>query len=172
MLNNLLELKTRERIFNIIKEKPGIFVRELQRETNFSIGQLTYHLSLIVKANLVKEFSDNRFRRFYTNEIDEYEMRILSLLRQSNIRNILALFLTKNKITNKELSMHMDLSKSTISWHLQNLKSFNLINGERKGSRTFYSLKNRKEIRKIMMKYRKKPCREQFDVCSKLFINI
>lgn len=154
MINNILELKTREKIYSIIKEKPGICVRELQRETRFSIGQLSYHLSLILRANLIKETLDKRFRRFYPLETNELEMKILSLLRQNSIRNILTLFLVKNKITNKELSKNIKLSKSTISWYIQNLENFNLLNKEINGNKILYSLKEKQKIQTVLEKYK------------------
>ena len=154
MINNILELKTREKIYSIIKEKPGICVRELQRETRFSIGQLSYHLSLILRANLIKETLDKRFRRFYPLETNEFEMKILSLLRQNSIRNILTLFLVKNKITNKELSKNIKLSKSTISWYIQNLENFNLLNKEINGNKILYSLKEKQKIQTVLEKYK------------------
>ena len=154
MINNILELKTREKIYSIIKEKPGICVRELQRETRFSIGQLSYHLSLILRANLIKETLDKRFRRFYPLETNEFEMKILSLLRQNSIRNILTLFLVKNKITNKELSKNIKLSKSTISWYIQNLENSNLLNKKTNGNKILYSLKEKQKIQTVLEKYK------------------
>jgi predicted transcriptional regulator len=51
----LLDLETRKRIYTLIKNRPGIYLRELERETGFTIGQLTYHLPIMVKANLISQ---------------------------------------------------------------------------------------------------------------------
>ncbi len=71
----LLELETRKKIYTLIKNRPGIYLRELERETGFTMGQLTYHLSLLVKANLIKEEIAGRFRRFYPLGLNVYDLR-------------------------------------------------------------------------------------------------
>ncbi|HLC55942.1 MAG TPA: winged helix-turn-helix transcriptional regulator [Candidatus Nanoarchaeia archaeon] len=152
--NDILELKTREKIYSIIKEKPGICVRELQRETGLAIGQLSYHLSLILKADIIKEILNKRFRRFYLININENEARILFLIRRKNVRHIIKLLIIKNKITNSELSKKIKVSPQTITWYIHSLENFNLLNKEAKGNRIFYSLKERHEIQNVMEKYK------------------
>ena len=151
---NILKLEARNRIYKTVKTKPGICVRELQRETGFAIGQLTYHLSLIIKADLMKETLDKRFRRFYSMEINEFEMKILSLLRQNNIKKIIELLLVRGNITNKELSEELKISKSTMSWYFQNLEAFGLLKKQRRGKRVYYSLKNREGLLYVITKYK------------------
>ncbi len=150
----LLELETRKKIYTSIKNRPGIYLRELERETSFTIGQLTYHLSILVKANLIKEENAGRFRRFYPLGLNVYEIKILSLLRRPNLRKIIILVLESKRITNKELSEKMSLSPATISWYVQDLKDVNLIHNEIKGNEIFYSLKDEDEIIKVLIAYK------------------
>ncbi len=150
----LLELETRKKIYTLIKNRPGIYLRELERETSFSIGQLTYHLSLLVKANLIKEEIAGRFKRFYPLGLNVYERKILSLLRRPNLRKIIILVLSNRSITNKELSEKMSLSPATISWYVQDLKDANLISNDARGNEIFYSLMDEDEIIKVLMAYK------------------
>ncbi len=150
----LLELETRKKIYTLIKNRPGIYLRELERETGFTMGQLTYHLSLLVKANLIKEEIAGRFRRFYPLGLNVYERKILSLLRRPNLRKIIILVLDNERITNKELSEKMSLSPATISWYVQDLKEANLIQNEIKGNEILYSLKDKDEIIKVLIAYK------------------
>jgi len=150
----LLELETRKKIYSLIKNRPGIYLRELERETGFTIGQLTYHLSILVKADLVKEETAGRFKRFYPLGLNVYERKILSLLRQPNLRRIIILVLENKRITNKDLSKKISLSPATISWHIQNLKNANLIHNETRGNETYYSLVDEDEIIKVLIAYR------------------
>jgi predicted transcriptional regulator len=151
---DLLELETRKRIYAIINNMPGIYMRELERETGFTMGQLTYHLSLLVKANLVKEEIDGRFNRFYPLGLSDYDRKILSLLRRPVLRKIIILILEGRSITNKELSENMSLSPATISWYIHNLKDANLINNENRGNEIVYSLKDENEIIKVLIAYK------------------
>ncbi len=150
----LLELKTRKKIYTFIKNTPGIYIRELERETDFTIGQLTYHISILVKANLIKEETDGRFKRFYPVGLNDYDRKILSLLRRPSLRKIIILFLENERITNKELSEKMSFSPATISWYIQNLKDLDLIHNETRGNEVFYSLKDEDEIIKVLIAYK------------------
>lgn len=148
---NTLDSETRERIYGIIKNTAGICIRELQRETGFAIGQLTYHLSILLKSNLINEESDNRFRRFYVKDIPEDERKLLFLLRHNTIRKIIILLLEKEKIMNKEISKSLLLSPATISWYIHNLKEHKLVKEDKND---LYLLNNREEITMMMRKYR------------------
>lgn len=151
----LLELETRKKIYALINNIPGIYIRELERETSFTMGQLTYHLSLLVKANLVKEEFDARYKRFYPLGLSNYDRKIISLLRRPVLRKIIIIILEKRSITNKELSENISLSPATISWYLHNLKDAGLINNETRGNEIIYSLKDENEIIKVLIAYKK-----------------
>lgn len=150
----LLELETRKKIYTLIKNRPGIYLRELERETNFTIGQLTYHLPILVRANLIKEETTGRFKRFYPLGLNVYERKILPLLRRPNLRKIIILVLENKIITNKELSEKMSLSPATISWYIQILKDANLIHNETRDNGCFYSLMDEDEIIKVLIAYK------------------
>jgi len=107
-----------------------------------------------VKADLVKEETAGRFKRFYPLCLNSYERKILSLLRQPNLRRIIILILENERITNKDLSKKISLSPATISWHIQNLKNANLIHNETRGNETYYSLVDEDEIIKVLIAYR------------------
>lgn len=150
----LLELETRKTIYTLIKNRPGIYLRELERETNFTIGQLTYHLPILVKANLIKEETAGRFKRFYPLGLDAHERKILPLLRRPNLRKIIILVLESKIITNKGLSEKMSLSPATISWYIQILKDANLIRNETTDNGISYSLMDEDEIIKVLIAYK------------------
>lgn len=153
-MGGLLELETRKKIYALINDRPGIYIRELERETGFTMGQLTYHLSLLVKANLIKEEFDGRFKRFYPLGLSNYDRKILSLLRKPVLRKIIVLILENRSITNKKLSENMSLSSATISWYINNLKDAQLLNNETRGNEIIYSLKDEPEIIKVLIAYK------------------
>ncbi|MGB8215700.1 MAG: winged helix-turn-helix transcriptional regulator [Candidatus Methanoperedens sp.] len=152
--DRLLELETRKKIYAVINNMPGIYLRELERETSFTIGQLTYHLPILVKANLIKEETTGRFKRFYPLGLNVYERKILPLLRRPNLRKIIILVLENKRITNKELSDKMSVSPATISWYIQILKDANLIHNETRDNGIFYSLMDEDEIIKVLIAYK------------------
>ena len=147
-----LEQHTRKQIYTLIQHTPGICIREIQRETDFAMGQLTYHLSKLLKAGLIQEESDERFRRFYPFGIDANVRKLLFVLRHESTRNILLLLLEHHTLSNKQISTLTELSPPTISWHMQKLKETDLIHST--GHTNVYALKDAAALSNVLAHYR------------------
>jgi predicted transcriptional regulator len=149
---DLLALETRRKIYDIIKEQPGICIRELERTSGFAIGELTYHLPLLSKAGLLDEENDNYFRRFYLAGMKKEDLAIISMLRREAVRKVIPLFFENEKVSVKLLSKKLGVSASTASWHINRMKQNKLIkelNG--KGKERFYTLKEADAIKRIYL---------------------
>lgn len=153
-----LKLETRKKIYETIQKQPGICVRELERELNITMGQLTYHLLILLKAGLIKEESDNYFRRFYPVGL-VLDTKLLNLFKRNSTKDVVV-FLLNGRKTNKELSKKLRISPSAISWHIKFLEKHKLLNKERVGKKVYYSLKDRDSILKNL---------KEFNTCSKRY---
>ena len=49
-------------------------------------------------------------------------------MRRKTVRDVILLFLTKKKLTNKEISEELKISPSNVGWHIKRMKLNNLIN--------------------------------------------
>lgn len=123
------ELETRRRIYELIRDSPGVHLRELERRLNMVIGSLQYHLQYLEKKNLILSFKDEEYVRYFVKDkiLEESERKILSLLRRSGCRHILINLLQSPGMNNKELSTAVGLSPSTTSWHLNKLLKAGII---------------------------------------------
>lgn len=146
-----LKLKTRRKIYEAILEQPGICIRELERTLSLAMGELTYHLPILLKSKLIQEDNDGYFRRFFSANINEKDKNVFSLLRRDAAKRVIPLFLAVKKITNKELSKALSISPSTASWHIHRMKTNKLLNENKQGNKIYYSLKDRKAINKIYL---------------------
>ena len=65
-LQNLL----RERILTVIKERPGITVRELYSELRMEQSVASKHLALLRQAGIVRTERERRKIHYYLNEVN------------------------------------------------------------------------------------------------------
>lgn len=150
-----LELEIRQSIYSLISTSPGLHFREIQRRTKIATGQLTYHLNYLQKVGLIKIENDREFLRYYAHiQITDEERRILEPLRHTSIRHILLYLLENNNCNHEYLVKNLDISPSTISWHLKKLIDANIVNKEVEGRRSFYTLNNADLIKKVLIKYK------------------
>ena len=160
-----LTLEVRKRISREISRSPGIHFRELQRRTHLAVGSLQYHLEVLQKVHLIKARKKGKFVRFFPviGEQTEEEKETLSLLRDESVRKIVLLLLSKDKANNKQISDFLELSPSTVSFHLQKLGETGLIEKKRQGRQTFFALSEPEKAKEIIIGYRKSFLDEMVD---------
>ena len=91
----VLNLKTRQELYNFISENPGLHLREIFRKVNLSFGCLRYHLNYLEKLNLIFSRPDLKYKRYYVKEsIGRKDLEILNILRQEVPLRIIMMLLT------------------------------------------------------------------------------
>jgi predicted transcriptional regulator len=100
------ELQTRKRIYELIRDSPGIHLRELTRRLDIVIGSLQYNLHYMEKKNIIYSIKDADYVRYFVKDrkFGENERNILSFLRRTACRHILIHLLQNSTMNNKELS--------------------------------------------------------------------
>ena len=84
-MNELLELKTRRKIYNFISKNPGLHLSKIAELLKMRISLVEYHLLFLEKkkiVTLVKEFGYVRCYPCGREEIGSADKKILSLIRQ------------------------------------------------------------------------------------------
>ena len=76
-------------------------------------------------------------------------------MRDENIKKIALVLLTKRKVTNKRLAKLLELSPSTISFHLKKLEEADLIIKKQEGRKTLFGLTDKKKIKDILLAHEK-----------------
>lgn len=81
---------TRDSIFDLIEENPGIHFREIQRRSGLAVGQVEYHLYQLEKESRIVTREDGKVKRYFcANEGSYSERQVLFYLRSNNSREIL-----------------------------------------------------------------------------------
>lgn len=136
-MDGTLDLESRRRIYDLIRARPGTFLREMERELGMQVGMLTYHLRVLTEAGLVRtEGEGNRLCYFPSEGFVLNDRKILSHLRNRSTRAILMHALDRGAITFTDLRSALGISRSTLSYHLKRLSEAGLLVISRTGEMT------------------------------------
>jgi predicted transcriptional regulator len=150
------DLETRRKIYEQIKKSPGIHFRELERRLQLAVGSLQYHLQYLQKKNLIKASSDEDYVRYFVKDrsLNETERKIISFLRRSGCRHILLQLLENPNLNNKELSLAVGLSPSTISWNLNKLAEAGIIERKKIGRISKFVIVDPQAVSELLICYK------------------
>jgi DNA-binding transcriptional ArsR family regulator len=110
-----------------IEQTPGIRYRELLRLTGLVNGVLSYHLSALERANVIKVNRESRITRYYPVNVSDKESAILKFVRHEPIRQILLFILEHDMCMFNEIVDHTGKAPSTVSSHLKRLRGAGII---------------------------------------------
>ena len=154
-LEEQMALSPRDRIYSTIGKNPGLHFREIQRRVEIATGALQYHLDYLKKKHLIYEEKEGKFSRFYAHQEQKINEKLMNLLRQDQVRQIVLFLLTKRKASIKTIVKEMNISTSTTKFHLQKLLDAEVVLEKIQNGKTFYSLKEREPIMEILIVYKK-----------------
>ena len=129
-MDDPLELATRRRLYGLVKEYPGIHVREAARQLRTSMALVEYHLALLREHGLVTVSKEDGYARLYPADApapSPGEREQVGLLRQRLPLRITLTLLDDGPAKHKELADALGLGKSTLSFHLRKLESAGLV---------------------------------------------
>lgn len=118
---------TRVLLMKHIEQTPGIRYRELLRLTGLVNGVLSYHLSALERANVIKVNRESRITRYYPVNVSDKESSILKFVRHEPIRQILLFILEHELCTFNEIVDHTGKAPSTVSSHLKRLRGAGIV---------------------------------------------
>jgi predicted transcriptional regulator len=153
-LEKQMALSPRDRIFSTIIQNPGLHFREIQRRVDIATGALQYHVEYLKKKHLIYEEKEGKFSRFYAHQEEKIDEKLMNLLRQDQVRQIVLFLLTKRRATIKTIVKEMDISASTTKFHLKKLLDRGVVVEKEQQGKSFYSLKEKEPIMILLINYK------------------
>jgi DNA-binding transcriptional ArsR family regulator len=144
---------TRVLLMKHIEKTPGIRYRELLRLTGLANGVLTYHLSALEKANVIKVDRESRITRYYPLGVSDKESAILKFIRHEPIREILLFILEHDMCTFSEIVDHIGKAPSTVSSHLKRLREAGIVLIRHGEYHQLYRVVERDLVAEVLSKY-------------------
>lgn len=126
---SLLDHAVRKKIYDCIRDNPGIHYRELQRSVELPSGMLAHHLNMLEDNDFIKSKQDSRYRRFYLFDekpgikfqLSEIQEKIMDSIRNSP------------GITISDISTQVGSSRMVVNYHTKILDDAGLIYLEKEG---------------------------------------
>lgn len=154
-----LALDSRRQIYEYIKETPGAHLRKVHRGVALPFGQVLYHLAYLEKNGLIVVKKDGRFNRYFVKNLFRKEEKdMLAILRHDVPRRLAILLMFTPRLTHKDMLGYVDVSPSTLSFHLQKMVDAQILSKETQGRESFYWIADEKTCAKVLIMHR-----ESFD---------
>ncbi|MGB2825949.1 MAG: winged helix-turn-helix transcriptional regulator [Thermoplasmata archaeon] len=151
-----LDLENRKRIFECIRQSPGLHFREIQRRTSLPIGVLEYHLNYLVQKGLLSLEKQENFSRYYPEgQLSSDKQRILSALRQEIPRGIILYLLRNPGVTHGELLSNFTVSGGTLSYHVKKLTNKGVVKVAKKGRESRMTVIDPDKVADLLIVYRR-----------------
>jgi predicted transcriptional regulator len=152
---NILKLKNRREIYDLVLNNPGLHVREISRKLNIPKTTANYHLRFLERKSLVKSEIKGKFTRYFaSNNLGIVEKNILRFLREDIPRRIFFSTLLYDEMYVEEIGRDLDIATSTIIYHLKKFIKYGVVESNKKKRRVVYFVKNRQNILILLDKYK------------------
>jgi predicted transcriptional regulator len=139
---NVLDQGLRARIYEYIRQNPGIHLRGLSAEMQVRMGTLRYHLNMLRQTHKIAVSGDAATVRFYENNgtYSAEEQQIHKHLRNETTHTILAVLLDRPMASRQELAEAAGITGPSVSWHMKRLEEDRLVMPRREGRTTAYDI--------------------------------
>jgi len=152
--DEILENERRSKIYATVKKNPGLHIRELQRIIGIPMASLQYHLTYMASRQVIIEEKSEHFTRYYSKPLESEDKKVLSVLRQKRLREIVMLILVDKKVKYRVIVQTLKLTPSTVSFYLKYLLENNIVERTKIGHENIYTLKNEDRIAKVLITYK------------------
>jgi predicted transcriptional regulator len=122
-----VQINSRIRIKQLVSNRPGLHLRELQRQLGSSFSSTRYHVNKMTGKGEIDRVDANGYSRLYPPGLSPQQKRVLSALRRGSDSKILLTLLYERCLSQKSLGSITRLAKSTISERLAFLVRDELI---------------------------------------------
>lgn len=168
-------LSTRQKIYGLIAKNPGLHLSTIASQLNMSPALANYHLLQMEKGAQIRSVKGvgGYYKRFYVidSEVGMLEENLLALLRQKIPLVIVILLWKHPNMQHKELLGELSISKSTLTYHLDKLIEYGIVEQHHFGEEKGYVLKNEQEAIWIIRRYKLNRALDRFkDLWSDLEI--
>jgi predicted transcriptional regulator len=121
-MSDLLSLASRKKIYEHVEEHSGSHLREIGRKCGLPLGTALYHLDRLEAEGLLSVRRDGRYKRYFPSQgLGRKEKDLLSAYRHDVPRRIAHALLLVPSMTQRELCASLDVSRSTLSFHVNDL---------------------------------------------------
>ena len=148
----------RQSIYNLIKHNPGLHLSKIAEMLDLRISHVEYYLSQMEKNEEVLSVVEEgrHYRRYFINDsaLGVEEKQYVVILRHEAPLRIVLLLIRNQRLRHRDLLQILDLSSSTLSYHITKMIQYNIIDVINEGEEKGYTLKNKKKVLWLLFRYK------------------
>ena len=132
-LPDLMDLDTRRRIVALVRDYPGLHVREIARQLGEAQALVDYHVPKLVEGGLVALHREGKFVRIFpsakggSRPSDPRDRDTLALLRDRHALHIVLLLLDNEVLRHRDIMERTKDIRSLVTYHLAKLQKAGII---------------------------------------------
>lgn len=154
MNEEVLSLDSRKRIYEFVKTNPGAHLRQIARSLTLPLGTALYHLDYLSSSDMIVVRRDGRYKRFFVKHmLGRREKDYVSVFHHAVPRKIATVILAKGKRTQRELCEEVQVSRSTLSFHITQMVEKGLLSCEELWPENIYSLTEPELAAKVLVRF-------------------
>lgn len=130
---------SRENIYRLVRENPGIHAHEVAERLDMAWGTAIHHLKILEQSGLITAYRDGRYKRFFVVGDQRIQQKeAVALLRNDTARRIVEAVSARPGLIQKDVCDALGVSSSLATWHLQRLAEAGLVIAQRRGRVVHY----------------------------------
>jgi len=135
---NILTTRSRETIFQYVREHPGAHLHDIKEATGFTYKNLIYHIRVLMNFGVVTSAECKKSEGYFENsgKFTRDEQAMMLHLKQPRERKILEIIDQHPGISRKEIGLLAGISGPSVSWHMAGLLNDRIIEQRREGTIT------------------------------------
>ena len=137
-------LNNYDKILYYIHNNPGSHFRKIKNGLGLSVGTIQYHLNKLEKDGKILSIRNNFYKFYFPVGIfQEHEREILQVLNHTSLRKLLLFIIEKKNPSKNEIANYLNISYSSVNWHIEHLIAYKMIIDQKDGKSTRYSMNNK-----------------------------
>ncbi|WFN34107.1 winged helix-turn-helix transcriptional regulator [Methanogenium sp. S4BF] len=142
--DDVLANDTRRKIFDCIRRNPGIHLRGIGKETDITLGTLRYHIDQLRRSHTIAALEDRGYTHYFENSgtYSASQQTVLKHMRNATTREILAVLAADRFATRKDIAESLDITGSTVTWHMKRLEEDGVIDVRTEGRSVSYIIRD------------------------------
>ena len=150
----MLDLPTRQQIFDFVREHPGSSARTVQRGVRLGWGETAYHLDQMRRAGLLHRERGGRRDYYFPADMAPADRQLLLAMQSAVERGLLVELARSNGLSFGELVDRLKVGKSTLAFHLKFLLALGIVEVDSTASVRAYRARRPDLILRLYGSYR------------------
>lgn len=144
----------RRRLYDAVRQHPGIGARGAQRIARTAWGETVYHLGRLTAAGLLHRERTVHRDHYFHSDVPFADRALLGLARSDSARHLMLALLDQPGATVPELSLRTGLSAGRLSIHLRRLLARQWVRTGRSGRFRTFELTDPERVAHVLRTYR------------------